>query len=174
MGLTKSQLEQRRAAGRSRAKAFTPEHQRSAGLARAKTLTFEHQSAAGKLGYLATVSRHGKGFALDRINQGMPRPSGLESLVIGWLEDLALPFKRGVKVETDDRLWYIDFVVCDTLAIEVDGEYWHSQRLDRDRQKLADLKSLGYRVWRFSERAITTTSARSRLRRFAKEKTNHE
>lgn len=168
--MTEEQLEQRRNAGRVRAQAFTPEYQRKAGLARAQTLTPEHQSAAGKLGYQATVAKHGPGFALDIVNRGMPKPSSLESLVIGWLKETGLPFEKGVKVETDGRLWYIDFVVCDTLAIEVDGEYWHSQRLDRDRQKSQDLKSLGYRVWRFSERAITTTSARLRLRRFAKEK----
>lgn len=72
--LSEAQLEQRRKAGKSRAKSFTKEYQSIAGKARAKAFTKEYQSSAGRAmhakrgtehlrrigrqGWMATLARH--------------------------------------------------------------------------------------------------------------------
>jgi hypothetical protein len=56
--LTPKEREQRRAAGRARARQFTPEHQARAGRALVKKRGRRYMSQLGKQGYAVAVARH--------------------------------------------------------------------------------------------------------------------
>lgn len=44
--------------------------------------------------------------------------------------------------------------VIGPIVIEVDGEYWHKSRRDKDARKDRYLKACGYTVWRFNDTMV--------------------
>lgn len=103
-----------------------------------------------------TVLRLMKEFGIKtkRLHYTMPRETQIEALMYAELERRNVPF---VRQQVIDGLWIVDALVPGArIAIECDGEYWHSQpeMMKRDAKKDAYLKSRGYRVFRFPEAAI--------------------
>lgn len=79
------------------------------------------------------------------------RVSCVENRFFDSLEARGLTFRRQCHVGR----WTVDAVFdCVMLAIEFDGEYWHSipQAIERDARKDAELASKGYKVLRIPER----------------------
>lgn len=65
--------------------------------------------------------------------------------------------RAGVDVDAQVRVgkWVVDFVLRGTqIAVEFDGEYWHSlpKSVERDQRKDRQLRALGYEVVRIPER----------------------
>jgi very-short-patch-repair endonuclease len=109
----------------------------------------------------------GKSFELEqsRIDDGRGRfcsqacalrysgETSIEKLVREELERRGEPFEQQVKLQR----FHIDFVLPRRKAVvECDGSYWHSYLnvVARDRRKDDYLTSLGYRVFRFTDREI--------------------
>jgi very-short-patch-repair endonuclease len=84
--------------------------------------------------------------------------SNLERLVREEIE--ARGYRRGIDFSCQYPLRYsfiLDFAFPDAkLAIEVDGEHWHSSSKDRRRDRIKDkvLKKAGWEVIRFSENEV--------------------
>lgn len=165
--LTPAQLEQRRAAGRkgglARAAQFTSESQ-SAARAHVRP---ESLSRAGKRGYLVTVTRYGPQHAADKLAAyRRAHPTSLEKILIAWLDDLGVTYRREYAVEG----CYFDFYLPEhTLLIEVDGAAWHGQtvhgedRVSRDTWKTHTAAWGGYRLLRLAEAEMTTGAALNAL-----------
>lgn len=122
--------------------------------------------------YVSSVCRKcGKKFELPRgdLNRGRGNfcthrcyliyrgPSTLEEKMERALDLVDIKYQREVKF----KRFHADFLLEDTkLIIECDGEFWHMapKIRDRDVRKEEYLRSLGYRVLRFSGRQITNMS----------------
>ena len=113
------------------------------------------QTEKGRLGWLATTTRWGLKIALQHLrNYRLAHPSNLETEVIAILNELGLPYEREVFCECAGRIYLIDFVIDKYLAVEVNGDYFHSQRQEADARKVRDLKHCGYRVLVLSQAQI--------------------
>lgn len=91
-----------------------------------------HCRAIGCKGYAVTVQRWGRDFALKHVQAyQLNHPSTAEQLVMGWLDDLAIPYERqciwSAMTEQGEQFHFIlDFVIGD-LAIEVNGPFHDPQ-----------------------------------------------
>lgn len=84
-------------------------------------------------------------------------PSSLELKMEKVLNLFEIQYLREVRFER----FRVDFLLKDkNIVIECDGEHWHMKpiNIDRDRRKEELLKSLGYKVLRFSGREINKYS----------------
>lgn len=165
--LTPERLEQLRAAARlgglARSAQFTPESQAAA---RAH-VSRESLAASGRKGYAAVVRKHGQQFAADKLAEHRRKnPTSLEKIVMAWLEDMDVRYKREYAVDG----CYFDFYLPDhTLLIEVDGDAWHGRtvhgedRVSRDTWKNHTAAWHGYQLLRFSETSLTNGDALNAL-----------
>lgn len=165
--LTPAQLAQRSEAGRkgglARAAQFTPASQAAA---RAH-VSHEALVASGRKGYAVTTQRHGSQFAADKLAEYRRKnPTNLERILIAWLDDLGVCYRREYAVDG----CYFDFYLPDhTLLIEVDGDAWHGRtvhgedRVSRDTWKTHTAAWAGYQLLRFSETSLTTGDALNAL-----------
>lgn len=90
------------------------------------------------------------------------QPRTLTTIELALQQELA---DRGVVCEAQYHLppWIIDIALpANRIAIEADGEYWHSlpQSQKRDARKDADLSAKGWTVLRFWEHEIRESPAR--------------
>lgn len=106
-----------------------------------------HTSRIGKLGYKATVAKHGDQFAIGFVRQyRLDHPSVLERAVMTALDQLGLRYEREYIYQVSPRKVYlIDFVVSAGIDyfIEVNGVV-HRYHLDRDTAKAAAIRAAGY------------------------------
>lgn len=152
--------------GRTRAKQFTSEYQAET----ARKLPLEVRQRA----YRTLVERYGKHFASKIIARARrDKPSNLEKIVMSWLDEMSVTYKREWAIEVDEHLFFVDFLICNGHkgVVEVDGAYWHrgEDRQARDRQRDADLHVLGYEILRLPEAAILDGSGRNTLIHFLEE-----
>ena len=80
-------------------------------------------------------------------------PSTLEEKMEKALNLAGIKFEREIKY----KRFHVDFLLKDSkTAIECDGEHWHLRLVNQDRDKRKDelLKSLGYKVLRFSGKTM--------------------
>lgn len=77
--------------------------------------------------------------------------SGIETLVRLKLRAHHVKLAPQVEIAGVGR---VDFVVGESLVVEVDGREWHHQRFEQDRARDAALVTLGYTVVRFSYRRV--------------------
>lgn len=99
---------------------------------------------------------HEFGIEVKKLHYSMPRETSIETKLYQELERRGVTF---VKQQVVDGLWVIDALIPGPrIAIECDGEYWHSlpEMVARDNKKDSYLRSRGYRVFRFPEEAIKT------------------
>src|SRR5689334_1126565 len=98
-------------------------------------------SQAGKLGYAATVARHGLDFALRAVRQSQLRhPSPYEQMLAAWMVEIPVYYQQQVIFSATDPAgtnhnFILDFELLTSrgcVAVEVNG--WHHQqyRADRD------------------------------------------
>lgn len=66
-----------------------------------------------------------------------------EQVAAKWLDDNNIQFEKNKQI---NRL-FPDFVIGN-IIIEIDGEYWHKNRKERDAKRDIELTSLGYTVYR--------------------------
>lgn len=81
-------------------------------------------------------------------------PTSLERLLYAALNEARVPFRPQHVVAG----FVVDaFIPSQNIAIEVDGEYWHSrpENVQRDRRKDAALRDLGITVARITEKQAT-------------------
>lgn len=142
---------------------FTSE---SAKAARAK-VSSESSSKNGKKGYQALVKQGKEKLAGRKAAEWrMNHPSNLERMVIGWLDEMKINYRREVSI---DR-YYADFVI-DNLVIEVNGAQWHEKeelregQKNRDQNKYRTFISLGYTVIIFPENEIKSGTAKEKLQK---------
>jgi very-short-patch-repair endonuclease len=84
----------------------------------------------------------------------------LEARVRMALEDLGIGFTQEYPVLG----WAIDFaLVPHKVAIEADGDYWHSISIERDIRRDAVLERAGWRMVRLSEAEVNATREPGRL-----------
>lgn len=153
-----------RQGGRKRAEQFTPESQRAA---RAHVKR-ESLQESGRRGQAVMLARHGEAFRTEHLAEHRRlHPSDLEIVVLGWLHEMRVPFRRDVPVA--GGRFFID-LTFDRIALEVDGRHWHTNnghhgedREARDAEKDQVLAEAGYTVIRLDEAAIRDGSARTRL-----------
>ena len=164
MTLSQAQLDQRRAAGKARARAFTPEYQRQA---RAH-LSREALARGGRRTFQLMVSRYGRAHALDHLaNYRREHPSDIERRVMDWLDQHSIAYQREANVAGV----YVDFLLDDsTTVLECDGAIWHANdplhgedRASRDTLHEMALTANGYRLIRLPEAAILDGSAFAQL-----------
>jgi very-short-patch-repair endonuclease len=85
-------------------------------------------------------------------------PSSIERLLQEELDRRNLPYESQYKIGR----WSIDIAFpSQWLAIEADGDYWHSlpENQERDRRKDKVLRAHGWQVLRFTETEIQTSAA---------------
>jgi len=74
------------------------------------------------------------------------------------LTDLKIPFRSQEPIYVPGKAYpyVLDFLVLNTLAIEVDGVYWHSKQSQREKDAIKDvnLSDLGFRVVKFTDREV--------------------
>lgn len=63
------------------------------------------------------------------------------------------------KVRFSEQVWIgpycVDFLLPTLGAVvEVDGDYWHKSRRDKDARKDNYLRACGFHVWRWAEMAV--------------------
>lgn len=122
------------------------------------------QTEKGRLGWLTTTSKWGAETALQHLrNYRLANPSKLEREVMILLDELGLPYEREVFCNCAGRIYLIDFVIADSFAIEVNGDYFHSKRYEADARKAIDLETCGYRVLVLLESQIQVGQASSIL-----------
>jgi len=164
MTLSQAQIDQRRAAGKARAKAFNSEYQRQA---RAH-LSREDMARGGRHTFQLMVRRYGRAHALDHLAKyRREHPSDIERRVMDWLDQHSIAYQREVNVA---GVW-VDFLIDDgTTVIECDGKIWHENdplhgedREGRDTLHEMALTANGYRLIRLSETAIRDGSAFTQL-----------
>lgn len=83
--------------------------------------------------------------------------TSIETLIRKELEKTNVNFRQEIQIGE----FCVDFLLFDKkIAIECDGDYWHSERRAKRRDKRKDkfLESKGYRVYRFSETEIKTSA----------------
>lgn len=108
-----------RMGGKKRAAQFTPESQCAA----RACVKRESLQEAGRRGQAAMLARHGEAFRAERLAEHRRmNPSDLEIIVMGWLREMRVPFRRDVPVNGGQ--YFIDFLL-ERTAIEVDGRHWH-------------------------------------------------
>jgi very-short-patch-repair endonuclease len=160
MTLSQAQLEQRRAAGRARAKAFNSAYQVAA---RAQQ-SHESLAARGRKGFAALVRKHGKDKALEHLAEyRREHPTEIERRVAAWLDAHHVAYRREASVAGV----YVDFLLDDgTTVLECDGAIWHANdplhgqdRAGRDALHEMALAANGYRLIRLPEAAILDGSA---------------
>jgi len=118
--------------------------------------------------YVTSVCKKcGKNFELPRsdLNRGRGNfctygcyltyrgPSTLEEKMERTLDLAGIKFEREIKF----KRFHVDFLLRDIkTVIECDGEYWHLNPKIQNRDKRKDklLKSLGYKVFRFSGKVM--------------------
>jgi very-short-patch-repair endonuclease len=149
MTLTEAQVEQRRGAGRARAKAFTPDYQRAAQEKR----TPESKQA---------IAARGAAWRRRYPNRPMRR-------VMGWLRGW------GYKFDVDAPLgrYFVDaWLYQHRVAIEIDGRYWHTNNAqvgekreawDRERTRYLVL-AMGLCIIRVSDTAVMDGRAMSYIK----------
>lgn len=109
------------------------------------------QRAKGRKGYQATVARHGKHIATEKLQAyRLAHPSDLERQVMGILNRLGVQYEREVWLESvvtaKSQIYLIDFVINGRLAIEVNGDWAHQFHRERDRQKCNAIRQHGFRL----------------------------
>ena len=57
--------------------------------------------------------------------------------------------------DLEGRSWEVDILIRpERLVVEFDGEYWHRDKQDMDREKVAALRKAGWRVVRIREEGL--------------------
>lgn len=82
----------------------------------------------------------------SRIN--MPKKNtNIEILLRKKLEYLGIKFKEQVAIE---RICVVDFLICNNIVINADGDYWHSlpKMIEKDKRQDKELNKLGYKIIR--------------------------
>jgi very-short-patch-repair endonuclease len=115
------------------------------------------QREKARLGYKATVAKHGKDFALPYVRDyQLAHPSVLNMAMADILEHvLELPYEREVICGS----YLIDFVLYGTFAIEVNGGV-HVLQPDHDVRKARFLREQGYDLLVLEQADIPDASAR--------------
>lgn len=97
------------------------------------------------------------------------RVSTVEAMVASELARLKVPHQAQVRVGR----WTVDFVIGGRIALEVDGDYWHSLPgvTARDQRKNRHLRKAGMYVFRIREHRVrksVSAAIRPCLRRWSK------
>jgi very-short-patch-repair endonuclease len=105
------------------------------------------------------------------LNGVKTKVSKAEDILAEALLEEKIPFKRKYPISPYENAdgsrgarYYLDFLVDDSLNIEVDGEVWHDKKKDDIRDKY--LEKLGYKVMRFpaSQVYFDVNSIREKIR----------
>lgn len=110
----------------------------------------------GKKYYLKNKSKYANQRFCSRkcLNQ-YSGPSTIETKLAKALDRARIPFKREYKVGR----YHIDFALpVHKVAIEADGEYWHSLKPGHDEKRDRELSNLGWITFRFSEGEINASA----------------
>lgn len=101
------------------------------------------QREKGKLGYRATIERHGENFFLDLIREReLNNPPVLTRALMDILDNvLHIRYEREIQCGR----YLIDFVIGDRFAIEVNGGV-HVLHAERDARKAQFLREQGYEL----------------------------
>lgn len=104
--------------------------------------------AKGRLGYAATVARHGKTAAIQHVQAHLiAHPSDLEQRVMRVLDQMGMQYEREVWLQTPaGKIYLIDFVIDGVFAIEVNGDWVHQYHIERDQRKMNAIRAEGYRL----------------------------
>jgi hypothetical protein len=162
--MTNAQIEQRRRAGKERAKSFTTAYQAAAGRKRAEN---GDMSKVGYSGYVSCVGKYGyRGWLEKSRKTRLAKPTDLEKQVERILNRLGVVFDREAVVLTDtERPLVVDFAIYPgpSCIIEVHGRP-HTEpglnhgdpngRRDRDEARFKRLREAGYRVCVIDHRLI--------------------
>ncbi len=98
------------------------------------------QAEKGRMGWQVTAARWGVKVAVKhQRTYRLAHPSNLEQQCMALLDRLGVSYEREVWFEQQDKVYLIDFVVAERLAIEVNGTFAHRHRADSDALKQAVL-----------------------------------
>lgn len=72
-----------------------------------------------------------------------------EKIVYDWLTEKNLSFEHNKLIKTKTITRYADFYLKDyNLIIEVDGEFWHNRKIEKDKKKDFEAEEAGYTTLR--------------------------
>jgi G:T-mismatch repair DNA endonuclease (very short patch repair protein) len=120
------------------------------------------QSERGKKGYAATKAKYGEFYALRHWREWrIENPTCLERRVARWLDELGVFYEREYWFDSGNGIFLLDFLVNSSLAIEVNGAYWHEtpSAIERDERKADALRYHGFEVLALTEEAVTSGDA---------------
>jgi hypothetical protein len=99
------------------------------------------QREKGRQGWRVTAARWGVKVAVKHQRAyRLANPSNLEQQCMALLDGLGVSYQREVWFERQGKVYLIDFVVSDRLAIEVNGTFVHRHRAEDDALKHAALR----------------------------------
>lgn len=105
-----------------------------------------------------TILNRGRRFCSFRCSLGYKGQSKIEKVLAGELKRRGFSFETQYYIQSGNpKGWWIDIAFpAHRLAIEVDGDYWHSLPgiKDKDRRKDTDLRGRGWTILRFTESEI--------------------
>lgn len=153
--LTSEAREKMRQGGLNRAKQFTSEYQKQT----RSQLPREVCIKGGKTAYQKLVTKYGSEYAQDKAAKWrLTHPSSLEVKVEKWLR--GIEHEREVKIKESNIFYYVDFLIG-KIVVEVNGEWVHVLRTDKDNHKYKTLASWGYTVIVLPERDIESGKAKN-------------
>lgn len=126
----------------------------------------ESLSKSGKAGYDALCNK-GKAKLAGRkaAEWRLAHPTSLEQVVIGWLDEFKVSYRREVEIDC----FFADFVIG-KLVVEVNGAQWHEReelrqgQRQRDKRKYQTFSELGYTVLILPESEIKNGQAKITLK----------
>lgn len=130
-------------------------------------------SRAGRAGYDAVVEKYGVAQVAEwAAKHRRQHPSGLESVVAGWLNSLGVGFVSEQLLMLGSDYIFPDFYIENRrLIVEADGEVWHTNselhgedREQRQRERDAKINVAGLRIIHLKEAEIKDGTGFERLR----------
>ena len=165
--ISEATREKLRAAGRKRAKQFTPEYQRATQAKRSS----ESLSQSGKLGYQKLVELGKEDIAAQKAAEyRLNNPTCLEVKVSEWINEIhSFSMSDSTIREVQIGKFFADFVFGN-LVIEVNGKVWHENGSfigkdveSKDRRKYQTIGEHGYSILIISEDEVKSGRGKSRV-----------
>ena len=94
-------------------------------------------------------SEHPEAHPNRKLANNRSKMSYPEKIVYDWLTEKNISFEHNKLIRTKTITRYVDFYLKDNnLIIEVDGEFWHNRKIEKDKKKDFEAEEAGYTTLR--------------------------
>jgi very-short-patch-repair endonuclease len=94
-------------------------------------------------------SEHPEAHPNRKLANNRSKMSYPEKIVYDWLTEKNISFEHNKLIRTKTITRYVDFYLkANNLIIEVDGEFWHNRKIEKDKKKDFEAEEAGYTTLR--------------------------